>query len=170
MSGNNGISQDLVRGSMDSLIQHHKEGQQVTTVVEIERPHGCGRPSIHLSRDRLIHFLKLGSPQETISKILGVSRTTIHHQMTECDLSITSLYSSCTDEELDSMVSKIKSTMPNIGYRVVRGAIEYKVYRGTEFAHLCIMLMVSVFSHGCPSLVVLLSELIPYHTPSMFYI
>ncbi|XP_042578484.1 uncharacterized protein LOC109078767 isoform X2 [Cyprinus carpio] len=131
MSANIGISQDLVRGLMDldSLIQQHKEGQQVATLVEMERSQGCGRPRIHLSRERLIHFLKLGLPQETISKILGVSRTTIYRRMRECDLSVTSLYSSCTDEELDSLVSEIKSTMPNIGYRVVRGALLAKGHR-----------------------------------------
>lgn len=130
MSANTGISQDLVRGLMDldSLIQRRKEGQ-VATLVEIERPQGCGRPIIYLSRDRPIHFLKLGLPQETISKILGVSRKTIHHRMRECDLSVTSLYSSCTDEELGSLVSEIKSTMPNIGYRVVRGALIAKGHR-----------------------------------------
>uniref|UniRef100_A0A9J8D144 Integrase core domain-containing protein n=1 Tax=Cyprinus carpio carpio TaxID=630221 RepID=A0A9J8D144_CYPCA len=131
MSANIGISQDLVRGLMDldSLIQQHKEGQQVATLVEMERSQGCGRPRIHFSRERLIHFLKLGLPQETISKILGVSRTTIYRRMRECDLSVTSLYSSCTDEELDSLVSEIKSTMPNIGYRVVRGALLAKGHR-----------------------------------------
>ncbi|XP_059381628.1 uncharacterized protein LOC132116778 [Carassius carassius] len=131
MSANIGISHDLVRGLMDldSLIQQHKEGQQVATLVEIERSQGCGRPRIHLSRERLIHFLKLGLPQETISKILGVSRTTIYRLMRECDLSVTSLYSSCTDEELDSLVSEIKSTMPNIGYRVVRRALIAKGHR-----------------------------------------
>ncbi|XP_016096602.1 uncharacterized protein [Sinocyclocheilus grahami] len=131
LSANIGISQDLVRGLMDldSLIQQHKEGQQVATVVEIEKPDGCGRPRIHISEDRLIHFLKLGLPQETIRKILGVSRATLHRRMRECNLSVTSLYSSCTDEELDSLVSEIKSTMPNIGYRVVRGALIAKGHR-----------------------------------------
>lgn len=131
MSANIGISQDLVRGLMnlDSLIQQHKEAQQVATVVEIERPDGCGRRRMHISEDRLVYFLKLGIPQESISKILGVSRTTLYRRMSECNLSVSSLYSSCTDEELDSLVSEVKSTMPNIGSRVVRGALIAKGFR-----------------------------------------
>lgn len=98
-----------------------------------------------IKRQTIIRFLRLGLPQETISNILRVSRTTIHCRMRECDLSVTSLYSSCTDEELDSVVSEIKSTMPNIGYRFVRGASlpEDMEYSGTEFVQLCIVLMAS---------------------------
>ncbi|XP_065121926.1 uncharacterized protein [Paramisgurnus dabryanus] len=131
MSANIGISEDLVRGLMDldSLIQQHKESQQMATVVEIERPEGCGRPRMHISEDKLMYFMKLGLSQECISKILGVSRTTLYRRMRECNVSVSSLYSHCTDEELDFLVSEIKSTMPNIGYRVVRGALFAKGYR-----------------------------------------
>ncbi|KAK2861028.1 hypothetical protein Q7C36_005194 [Tachysurus vachellii] len=148
----------------------HKESQQMATVVEIERPEGCGHPRMHMSEDKLIYFMKLGLSQESISKILGVFRTTLYRRMRECNVSVSSLYSNCTDEELDFLVSEIKSTMPNIGYRVVGGPSLPKDTEcsGTEYTPPCVVLMVLVFSHECSNLVVLPGELILFRIPSIF--
>ncbi|KAF3859815.1 hypothetical protein F7725_000070, partial [Dissostichus mawsoni] len=43
--------------------------------------------------------------------------------MNEVNISVRRLYSTCTNHELDEMVSTIKTTMPNAGYRLVKGAL-----------------------------------------------
>ncbi|XP_033985093.1 uncharacterized protein LOC117481499 [Trematomus bernacchii] len=49
--------------------------------------------------------------------------------MTENDISISASYSGCTDDELDSLITTIKSAMPDAGYSVVRGALLAKGHR-----------------------------------------
>lgn len=49
----------------------------------------------------------------TIASLLGVLRHTIHRRMSENGMSVTSLYSQMTNEELDAIVADIKSTMPD---------------------------------------------------------
>lgn len=39
-------------------------------------------------------------------------------------MSVTSLYSEMTNEELDAIVADIKSTMPDCGYRMMKGALK----------------------------------------------
>lgn len=119
------VSQDVTSSLTEllSLIQQHKETQQATAVFELERQHGRGRPRMHVPEETLEHFLDLGLPLGCISTIMGFSRTTLWRRMREHNLSVTALYSKCTDDELDAFVSEIKSTMPHAGYRVVRGAL-----------------------------------------------
>ena len=50
-----------------------------------------------------------------------MSRATLFRRMAENNLSISQTYSGCSDE-LDSLVTAIKNTMPDAGCRVVRGA------------------------------------------------
>ncbi|KAF3851746.1 hypothetical protein F7725_005101 [Dissostichus mawsoni] len=49
------------------------------------------------------------------------SRRTIYRRMQEFGLSIGGSYSTMTDQELDNVISGIKSQMPNAGYRMVQG-------------------------------------------------
>ncbi|MED6249342.1 hypothetical protein ATANTOWER_012767 [Ataeniobius toweri] len=43
--------------------------------------------------------------------------------MAENNLSVSASYSCCSDDELDTLVTEIKSTMPDAGCRVVKGAL-----------------------------------------------
>ncbi|XP_070406831.1 uncharacterized protein [Nothobranchius furzeri] len=65
----------------------------------------------------------MGLPTSVITKLLGVSRATLFRRMSENNISVSATYSKCSDEELDSFITVIKSNMPDAGYRVVRGAL-----------------------------------------------
>ena len=52
-----------------------------------------------------------------------MSRATLFRCMVENNLSISQTYSGCSDDELDSLVTAIKNTMPDAGCRVIRGAL-----------------------------------------------
>ncbi|XP_034005839.1 uncharacterized protein LOC117497916 isoform X1 [Trematomus bernacchii] len=58
-----------------------------------------------------------------IAKLLGVSSSTIFRRMREFGLSVSELYSSISDEELDNVVISIKNDMPTAGYRMVKGRL-----------------------------------------------
>ncbi|XP_041866834.1 uncharacterized protein LOC121655951 [Melanotaenia boesemani] len=71
----------------------------------------------------------MGLPTSFITKLLGVSRATLFRRMSEYNISVSATYSKCSDEELDSLITAIKSSMPDAGYRVVRGALLVKGHR-----------------------------------------
>lgn len=55
---------------------------------------------------------------------MGVSRSTVFRRVEEYELSGRNMYSSISDDELDSLVASIKNPLPNAGYRMVRGGLE----------------------------------------------
>lgn len=83
-----------------------------------------GRPKAIIGREYLVSLLEMNLPVRCIASLLGESERTVHRRLAEFDLSVRSLYSSLTDNELDILVSNIKSRMPNSGYRMVKGALK----------------------------------------------
>ncbi|KAK7893050.1 hypothetical protein WMY93_022202 [Mugilogobius chulae] len=61
-----------------------------------------------------------------VTERLAVSRSTLYRRMAEYNLSVREMYSQCSDEELDELVSQIKQTMPYSGYRLVKGLWRHK--------------------------------------------
>ncbi|XP_077065660.1 uncharacterized protein LOC143718491 [Siphateles boraxobius] len=49
--------------------------------------------------------------------------------MAENNLSVRGLYSTCTDAELDGLVSQVKERMPHAGYRLVKGTLKAQGHR-----------------------------------------
>lgn len=45
------------------------------------------------------------------------------------NLSVRNLYSTCTEAELDALVTEIKARMPNAGYRLVKGTLKAQGHR-----------------------------------------
>ena len=52
--------------------------------------------------------------------------------MSEYRLSIRSLYSVISDQELDRIVSEVKKEFPNCGYRLMKGHLLHRGYRVTQ--------------------------------------
>lgn len=120
------ISEELMSAltNLHILIQHQRESELSEGVtLQLVRGPGRGRPRLSISADTLAHLIEIGLPLESVAKLLGVSRATLFRRMAENNLSVRSLYSSCTDDELDALVIAIKNTMPDAGYRLVRGAL-----------------------------------------------
>ncbi|XP_073724968.1 uncharacterized protein [Misgurnus anguillicaudatus] len=98
-------------------------------VVQVERQSLSGRPRTVIPIGHIVYLLKIGLPVKTISRLLGVSRATLFRRLTENNLTVRGLYSSCTDEELDQLVSKVKEMMPHAGYRLIKEALKAQGYR-----------------------------------------
>jgi hypothetical protein len=56
-----------------------------------------------------------------IAEILGIILSTIQQRMSEYGFSVTALYSSITDHELDAILSQIKHEFPNSGCWLMHG-------------------------------------------------
>lgn len=88
---------------------------------ETEVGPGPGHPKIVMEREKLKNLLDTHLPVSCIAKCLCVSRKTVYRRMQEFGLSVRGSYSTMTDQELDNIISVIKSQMPNAGYRMVQG-------------------------------------------------
>ncbi|KAL6455464.1 hypothetical protein MHYP_G00360930 [Metynnis hypsauchen] len=81
-----------------------------------------GRPRLDIEREGLEELLEIYLPVPCISKMLGVSTSTVFRRMQEFGFSARR-YSLMMDEELDSVVQNIKNEMPTAGYRMVKGRL-----------------------------------------------
>lgn len=88
---------------------------------ETEVGPGSGHPKIVIEREKLKNMLDTHLPVSCFAKCLGDSTRTIYRRMQEYGLSVRGSYSTVTDQELDNVISAIKSQMPNAGYRMVQG-------------------------------------------------
>ena len=93
--------------------REHVQNLEPNLQVQIDADH-AGRPKLYISLEYLQHLLEIPLSVTTIASLLGVSR----------HVSVTSLYSQMTDEELDAMVADIKLTMPHCGYRMMKGSLK----------------------------------------------
>ena len=91
-----------------------------------------GRPKLDIRPEQLEHLLHLGFNCPKIAVVLGVSLSTIRRRMSEFGLSVTALYSTITDEELDLLVSEIKKDFPNSGSRLMQGHLLSRGHRVSQ--------------------------------------
>lgn len=91
-----------------------------------------GRPKLDIQQEQLEYLLHLGFSCPKIADVLGVSLSTIRRRMSDFGLCITALYSSITDQELDSVISQIKEEFPNCGYRLMHGHLLRKGHRVSQ--------------------------------------
>ena len=94
--------------------------------------HSRGRPRLEIPINQLQYLLELGFSCPQIASVLGVSLSTVRRRMDEGNLSISSLYSTITDDELDAIVMDIKASFPNCGYRLMYGHLVTRGYRVTQ--------------------------------------
>lgn len=84
-----------------------------THVVTAQFEQGSsGRPKEIVGREYLVNLLEMNLPVRCIASLLGESERTVHRRLAEFNLSVRSLYSSLTDNELDILVSNIKQSRP----------------------------------------------------------
>ena len=80
-----------------------------------------GRPRLDVSKEQLEYLLAMGFSGLEISNAIGVSLSTVRRRMTQYGLTIGSLFSDITDQDLDSIVSQIKVLFPNCGFHMMQG-------------------------------------------------
>ena len=91
-----------------------------------------GRPRLDIKPEQLEYLLHLGFQCSKIAEVMGVSLSTIRRRMSEFGLSVTALYSSVTDHELDVIVSQIQHEFPNCGYHLMHGHLVCRGHRVSQ--------------------------------------
>lgn len=107
---------------LTTIVQQDQENEQTFVTLNLESGFR-GRPRLTVSVETMIHLVELGLPSKSIARLLGVSRTTLFRRMAENNLSLSATYSGCSEDELDSLITGIKNTIPDAGCRVVKGAL-----------------------------------------------
>ena len=93
---------------------------------------GRGRPRLDIRQQQLEYLLHLGFTCPQIAMLMGVSLSTIRRRMSEYGLCVTALYSTITDQELDVLITQIKHTFPNSGYRLMQAHLCREGHRVTQ--------------------------------------
>lgn len=148
--------------------------------AQVEHPAPCvrvevaittGRPKILVEEQRLKYMLQAQLPVSCIATLMGVSKSTIFRRMRDYELSVRDMYSSISDEELDSLVASVKNALPNSGYRMVRGRLESMGYRvqWRRTAASIIGLIQWALSQGYQVLAVLCAECTLFQGPCPWY-
>ena len=93
---------------------------------------GRGRPKFDITCEQLEHLLEIGLNCPTIAACLGVSLRTIRRRMSDYDLSVSGLYSTISDADLDQTVKEIQTPFPNCGVRMLHGHLRSRGIRVTQ--------------------------------------
>lgn len=91
-------------------------------VNEVAGP--MGRPKLVVSERYIKRLIDIGLTVPCISKLLGISSRTVERRMQEFNITVRGTYSNLTDEELDNLVSTIKTSSPHSGYKMMRGHLK----------------------------------------------
>ena len=91
-----------------------------------------GRPRLDIPKEQLEYLLAIGFSGPQISNAIGASLSTIRRRMTQYGLTVGSLYSDVSDQELDSIVSRIKILFPNCGFRMMQGHLLTQGHRVSQ--------------------------------------
>uniref|UniRef100_A0A671TXF1 Integrase core domain-containing protein n=1 Tax=Sparus aurata TaxID=8175 RepID=A0A671TXF1_SPAAU len=105
-------------------------------IVFVQVHHGsAGRPKFDISPDSLLHLTNEGLPVPCIANLMGVSTCSIFRRMREFGFSVRALYSTCSNAELDYLVTEIKDrTRPHAGYCLVKGSLQARGFRRIQSA------------------------------------
>jgi len=79
---------------------------------------GRGRPSYKISREQLAYFLREPFSRREVGDMLRVSLSTVAPRIREYGLVNLLLYSTISEEDVDSVVRDVQALFPNIGYRM----------------------------------------------------
>ncbi|RVE63433.1 hypothetical protein OJAV_G00136230 [Oryzias javanicus] len=120
-SDQTGDVSEIVSALQSLLYLVQQEMNESTFHIELEQSSCSGQSKIVIEREKLKDLLDTHLPVGFIAKCLGVSRRTVYRRMQEYGFSVRGSYSIMTDQELDGIISSLKSHMPNAGYRMVHG-------------------------------------------------
>jgi hypothetical protein len=91
------------------------------TAASVESGGSVGRPSYDIPEGQLQYLLQCKFTVPQISMILNVSVRTVRRRMEAYDLSVRSLYSTLSDDDLDAVVRRIQQQFGLCGNRQMQG-------------------------------------------------
>ncbi len=121
---------DLLNKEMDTLLNKllsNGGGSNAQFQAPLMLSGVVGQPAYVIPEEQLQCLIESRFTVPQISKLLGVSVSTVRRRMSSLNLSIRCTYSQISDKELDSVVGGVQQQYPNWGNRQMYG---YLVSRG----------------------------------------
>ena len=91
-----------------------------------------GRPAYEIPADSLEFLIGSSFKVSSISKMLGVSESTVKRRMQEYNIRVSDTYSDISDQILYEKIGNILESYPNIGYRAVKSHLFAQGFRVQE--------------------------------------
>lgn len=88
-----------------------------------------GRPKFRITQEQMEYFVENGFNCVDISKMLGVSVSTVRRRMSDFDISTSRPFAEISDDGLSQVIAEIKKEWPRSGYRMVQGLLRAKGMR-----------------------------------------
>ena len=88
-----------------------------------------GRPKLNITQEQIEFLLERRFTVLQMSRLLGVSSSTIEHRMAEFRLTVRGTYANISDEQLDSTVREILVGFPNTSYKRMTGHLRSRGIR-----------------------------------------
>lgn len=107
--------------SIEDMQNHECLGNTRTITPQRAQTGSIGRPCFSIPREQLYYLIETRFTVPQIADMIGVSVRTVHRRMSEYGLSIHSMYSEMTDQELDEIISVIHQEFPMCGNRQMNG-------------------------------------------------
>ena len=92
----------------------------------VQRTGRRGRPRFLITEESLSYLLENGFTVPAVSRMLGVSVSTVRRRMAELDIRISDMYTAMTDVELDEKVKEMKEYYPHHGSRMLQGQLNLR--------------------------------------------
>ena len=111
----------VMKGEQCHNLKEHLE----RTLAVVSLTGGVGRPRFDVPQNQLEFLLHVGFSVPQISRLVGVSVSTVRRRMTLYGLSVQSLYTPFNDDQLDGIVSELQAQFPTAGNRQMYGLLRY---------------------------------------------
>ena len=106
---------------MERLTPNIQEHMQSGNFVHFDLNGLPGRPKITIDVEQIQSLRTIGFTWVDISKMLGISRSTLYRRCAEMGLDDTRRHTEITDDELDNTIIRLKEVLPHVGERVIIG-------------------------------------------------
>ena len=92
-------------------------------LVRVVRRGDDGRPRLYMDQRQIEYLRSLQFSWSEIASLLGLSRSTLYRRRRDWGMQLGRGYVHCSDEDLEKLVSDLKSQMPDVGEIMLQGAL-----------------------------------------------
>lgn len=89
--------------------------------VPLQQSLGPGRPHLQITQEQLEYLRSLSFSWTAISRMLGVSRMTLHRRRVEYEMILTE--STVTESQLMAIVHQLRQELPDVGQTILAGRL-----------------------------------------------
>ena len=116
---------NCIRLAKECLQRNHESNSNTLQGLAVERVFTGerGRPRLQIPFEQLEFLLEKKFKIDEIARLFITSKRTVERRMRDFGLSATNVYTSLSDQQLDTMITEIQRDFPNVGCKRVTGLL-----------------------------------------------